>query len=133
MLQQQQQQRLVIGTKQPVTSLSSSPLYVVRPQNSPVAVRNSTQQPYVNIISGGRLQQSAPVLGRPAQQSTYYVSSGTNSPVCRFVCFFVLSSLLFSSDTPGIIIFSFFFLSIIIASALNYLDTISSLIFAIEK
>ncbi|VDK82612.1 unnamed protein product [Litomosoides sigmodontis] len=78
---QQQQQRLMIGTKQPVTSLPSSPLYVVRPQSSPVPVRNSTQQPYVNIISGGRLQQSTTMLSRPAQQSTYYVSSGTNSPV----------------------------------------------------
>lgn len=81
-LQQQQQQRLMMGTKQAVTSLSSSPLYVVRPQSSPVPVRNSTQQPYVSIISGGRLQQSTPALSRPTQQSTYYVSSGTNSPVC---------------------------------------------------
>ncbi|KAL3991150.1 hypothetical protein ACH3XW_34700 [Acanthocheilonema viteae] len=82
---QQQQQRLMIGTKQPVTSLSNSPLYVVRPQSSPVPVRNSTQQPYVNIISGGRLQQSTPVLSRSAQQSTYYVSSGTNSPTNSYV------------------------------------------------
>ncbi|CAG9535125.1 unnamed protein product [Cercopithifilaria johnstoni] len=81
----QQQQRLMIGTKQPVTSLSSSPLYVVRPQSSPVSVRSSTQQPYVSIISGGRLQQSTPVLSRPAQQSTYYVSSGTNSPTNSYV------------------------------------------------
>uniref|UniRef100_A0AAF5RXX2 Transcription initiation factor TFIID subunit 6 n=1 Tax=Wuchereria bancrofti TaxID=6293 RepID=A0AAF5RXX2_WUCBA len=81
----QQQQRLMIGTKQPVTSLSSSPLYVVRPQSSPVPVRNSTQQPYVNIISGGRLQQSTSVLSRPAQQSTYYVSGGTNSPTNSYV------------------------------------------------
>ncbi|EFO25376.1 hypothetical protein LOAG_03111 [Loa loa] len=83
--QQQQQQRLMIGTKQPVNSLSSSPLYVVRPQSSPVPVRNSSQQPYVNIISGGRLQQSTPVLSRPAQQSTYYVSGGTNSPTNSYV------------------------------------------------
>uniref|UniRef100_A0A915PYJ3 Transcription initiation factor TFIID subunit 6 n=1 Tax=Setaria digitata TaxID=48799 RepID=A0A915PYJ3_9BILA len=80
-----QQQRLMLGAKQPVTSLSNSPLYVVRPQNSPVPVRNSTQQPYVNIISGGRLQQSTPVLNRPTQQSTYYVSGGTNSPTNSYV------------------------------------------------
>ncbi|KAM3727503.1 Transcription initiation factor TFIID subunit [Dirofilaria immitis] len=81
----QQQQRLMIGTKQPVTSLSNSPLYVVRPQSSPVPVRNSTQQPYVNIVSSGRLQQSTPVLSRPAQQNTYYVSGGTNSPTNSYV------------------------------------------------
>ncbi|VDK70581.1 unnamed protein product [Onchocerca ochengi] len=81
----QQQQRLMIGTKQPGTSLSSSSLYMVRPQSSSVSVRNSTQQPYVNIISGGRLQQSTPVLSRPAQQSTYYVSSGANSPTNSYV------------------------------------------------
>uniref|UniRef100_A0A0R3RYL1 Transcription initiation factor TFIID subunit 6 n=1 Tax=Elaeophora elaphi TaxID=1147741 RepID=A0A0R3RYL1_9BILA len=85
-LQQQQQQRLMISTKQPVTSLSSSPLYVVRPQSSPIPIRNSAQQqPYVNIISSGRLQQSTPVLSRPAHQSTYYVSSGTNSPTNSYV------------------------------------------------
>ncbi|VDO55099.1 unnamed protein product, partial [Onchocerca flexuosa] len=81
----QQQQRLVIGTKQPGTSLSNSSLYMVRPQSSSVSVRNSTQQPYVNIISGTRLQQSTPVLSRPAQQNTYYVSSGTNSPTNSYV------------------------------------------------
>lgn len=84
--------------------------YVVRPQSSPAPVRNSAQQPYVNIISGGRLQQSSPALSRPAQQSAYYVAGGTNSPVrCLFVVFFsetvpavLLGGCWYSSSGPSI-------------------------------
>ncbi|VDN04194.1 unnamed protein product [Thelazia callipaeda] len=77
------QSRMIIGAKQS-GNLSSGSLYVVRPQNSSMPIRNSIQPPYVNIINSGRLQQSAS-FNRSAQQNTYFVSSGTNSPTNAYV------------------------------------------------